>query len=436
MRKLLSVLVGIFLSFTLSANNPGLAQDAHPIMRPNRETLVKWMIDYQTAPKALLDSHIDQRLKQAAEQRAPTSLNLLNYLQYNPSERNQRSCGNCWVWTGTGIMEIALNVQNGIKDRFSIQFFDSCYSDTYYYACCGGNITDFANWYGSKGYTIPWSNPNASWSDSGYCGGPITRTCGSITSTPRYPITSITAQTISTTGVGQAAAVANIKNILHQNKAVWYAFFLNDFTPFDSFWDNQNETALWNPDLYCLSNANQGHAVLVVGYDDSAPDPANHYLIVLNSWGAPSNRPNGLFRVKMYMNYDCSWEIVPGYPFYNNQFMTLNLAYPNLPLAITGSATSVGTTSATLNGTVNPRGLFTTYWFEWGKTSAYGWSTPAQAAGSGTGNVAVTSQLTGLSPGTTYHYRLAAGNSAGTAYGAGMVFKTDSSLPFMFLLLN
>ena len=44
-----------------------------------------------------------------------TSLSLLDHLQYTPSERNQGYCGNCWVWAGTGIMEIALDV-DGITE--------------------------------------------------------------------------------------------------------------------------------------------------------------------------------------------------------------------------------------------------------------------------------------------------------------------------------
>ena len=48
------------------------------------------------------------------------------------------------------------------------------------------------------------------------------------------------------------------------------------------------------------------------------------------------------------------------------------------PGATTRAATNVTATTATLNGTVDPNKQDTTYHFEYGKTTAYGTSTPAQ----------------------------------------------------------
>src|SRR5439155_12385906 len=78
--------------------------------------------------------------------------------------------------------------------------------------------------------------------------------------------------------------------------------------------------------------------------------------------------------------------------------------------------------TATLNGTVDPQGLATTAWFEWGSTLAYGNSTPPQSVGSSTNEVAVNAALTGLTPGVTYHYRCVASNSLGVAHGADQSF--------------
>jgi C1A family cysteine protease len=99
-------------------------------------------------------------------------------------------------------------------------------------------------------------------------------------------------------------------------------------------------------------------------------------------------------------------------------------------IAATGSASRVTRTSAILNGTVSPNGSATTYHFEWGLTAAYGNSTSTQSAGSGSGNVAVSANLTGLTPLATYHYRLVATNSGGTTQGVDKTFvarngKTD-----------
>jgi hypothetical protein len=109
------------------------------------------------------------------------------------------------------------------------------------------------------------------------------------------------------------------------------------------------------------------------------------------------------------------------------------------PSVSTGPATKVTEHSATLNGTVNPNGLSTTYYFEWGKTTAYGNTSPATpaSAGSGWDNVAVFTNLTGLSLNTNYHFRLVASNSMGTTYGSDVsFFASVKALPWLELLLE
>ena len=99
------------------------------------------------------------------------------------------------------------------------------------------------------------------------------------------------------------------------------------------------------------------------------------------------------------------------------------------PTATTGSATGVGQVSATVNGAVNPSGLATEYHFDYGRSSSYGSSTPAQRAGSGGSATTVHAELTGLTPATTYHYRLVAGNADGTSTGADRTFVTTPAAP-------
>ena len=78
-----------------------------------------------------------------------------------------------------------------------------------------------------------------------------------------------------------------------------------------------------------------------------------------------------------------------------------------------GTVSAVGGTSATLNGTVNPGGAATDWWFEYGTSTSYGSKSATTAAGSGSANVAVSKALSGLAPATTYHYRLVAKNATG-----------------------
>src|SRR5262249_41904403 len=88
----------------------------------------------------------------------------------------------------------------------------------------------------------------------------------------------------------------------------------------------------------------------------------------------------------------------------------------------TTPATGLSQTAATMNGKLDPDGLATNYYFEWGPTPAYGSSARSGprggSAGGGSGATAVSAPIEGLSSYTSYHYRLVATNSVGTTYGA------------------
>ena len=87
-------------------------------------------------------------------------------------------------------------------------------------------------------------------------------------------------------------------------------------------------------------------------------------------------------------------------------------------------------TSVTLEGKINPSGFATTYRFEWGETAAYGHRTPVDFGpfvGSGEAPVRVSAQISGLSPGATYHYRITAGGEGGNAASVDHRFETLNS---------
>jgi hypothetical protein len=94
------------------------------------------------------------------------------------------------------------------------------------------------------------------------------------------------------------------------------------------------------------------------------------------------------------------------------------------PSASTAAATAVTETGVALNGAVDPEGLATTYQFQYGTSTSYGSVTPSSSAGAANSAASVSAPLSGLSPGTTYHYRLAATNSQGTTYGTDETFTT------------
>jgi hypothetical protein len=54
------------------------------------------------------------------------------------------------------------------------------------------------------------------------------------------------------------------------------------------------------------------------------------------------------------------------------------------PATTTGTHSHVTDTTAVLHGTINPNGSTTTYYFEWGLTTAYGVNSVAHSAGHGT----------------------------------------------------
>ncbi len=101
---------------------------------------------------------------------------------------------------------------------------------------------------------------------------------------------------------------------------------------------------------------------------------------------------------------------------------------PALATVSTGAPSSVSQTSAVVNGVVNPQGHSTSYYFQYGTSTSYGVQTTPAGAGRGTSNVAVHATLTGLAPGTVYHYRIVGQNSGGIATGADQTFTTTANV--------
>jgi hypothetical protein len=106
------------------------------------------------------------------------------------------------------------------------------------------------------------------------------------------------------------------------------------------------------------------------------------------------------------------------------------------PSATTGSATSVTQTTATLNGTVNDNGFgavgggstnsdFNLNTSPTGSGETYELS----SQGAFTGSAKETASITGLIPGTTYYFQVAAWNGAGTTAGLWIPFTTPPVSP-------
>lgn len=306
------------------------AAETLAIMHPDPATILQWQEKTRTAPRAFIDSQLQAELLQGLGDQLGDSISLLDRFTYLPTERYQGDCGNCWNWAAQGVASIALQVQEGIRDRLSVQFLDSCKLDKY--ACCGGWLDDFAEWYTQKGMFVPWSNAGAEYADSqSVCSdGASSYQCLAIDTSSHYSIDSVTVETIPTRGIDQAVAIANIKNVLNQNKAIWFGFFLPDQESWDaffSFWNNEDESAVYTLDGSCgarYDSSGGGHAVLLVGYNDEGSEP---YWEIVNSWGTAGNRrPNGTFRVRMDMDYDCTYA-AEGFTLDAFSFQTLQIDF-------------------------------------------------------------------------------------------------------------
>ncbi len=94
------------------------------------------------------------------------------------------------------------------------------------------------------------------------------------------------------------------------------------------------------------------------------------------------------------------------------------------PTVTTSAASSVATSSATLNGTIDPGGVSSTYHFEYGTDTNYGSQTTESDPIGGTGAVAATGAVTGLSPNTTYHFRIVGHNGSGSITGDDQILTT------------
>ncbi len=129
----------------------------------------------------------------------------------------------------------------------------------------------------------------------------------------------------------------------------------------------------------------------------------------------------------VYVRKDCG---LASYSFWTGP-ATFTTAYM-APAVTTGGATGLTGTGATLDGSINPNGISTIAFFEYGLTTAYGSvasATPSPVT-AGAGTTTITATLTGLiANGATYHYRAAGYNTGTYTYGADQTFTTPPALP-------
>jgi hypothetical protein len=201
----------------------------------------------------------------------PALVNLLPLLHHVPAERWQGACSNCYAWAATAALEMELNVKYGIKDRLSIQYFNTIYKpvapEDPSSPCCANNFTAVLTAYRRSRVMVPWANPHAGFQDSDLpCGGPYPGQ-PVIGLLPHYRVLALSAREIETRLWADEDIIAEVKHRLSQRKAIIFK--------------------------------NGGHYVTLVGYDARDPDPANHLWRVLDTAGASDEMPEGVYGLPM-----------------------------------------------------------------------------------------------------------------------------------------
>jgi hypothetical protein len=188
-------------------------------------------------------------------------------------------------------------------------------------------------------------------------------------------------------------------------------------------------------DLYGISCSSSIQCVAVGSVDRESEDTTLAEVWNGVEWsvqGAPRPSDGVLYGVSCPSETSCtSAGSQFGYAFKGgfDHFVTLaeyaTLPSTSKPSVETKAATSIASTGVTLNGAVNPEGAETKYYFEYGlEKEKYTHKTAEISAGFYRSKLEESAVVTGLTPGTTYHFRIVATNADGTTDGEDVTFTT------------
>jgi uncharacterized repeat protein (TIGR01451 family) len=204
------------------------------------------------------------------------------------------------------------------------------------------------------------------------------------------PVVSSSTPTHDATGISPASSIAVNFSQAMNTASVQSAFSTTPSSTGNFVWSSGNTTVTYTP-----SSNLAGNTVYTVRIGDAATDSTG-----LAMHGA-----------------------------FESRFTTGAASTTARPSINSFSSSGMTDTTAALAAAVTPNGVATTVFFEYGPTTGYGTTVSGQAIGSGNSPINVSANLSGLTPGTTYHYRVYATNSVGTTFGADATFETSAPLP-------
>jgi hypothetical protein len=219
------------------------------------------------------------------------------------------------------------------------------------------------------------------------------------------------------------------------------------FTRSEETWAQQGEKLTASEEIgegnfgSSVALSSDGNTALIGGYyDNKGIGAAWEFTRSGSTWTqqgekltAKDESGNGLFGWRVALSSEANTALITGIGDANNRGAAWAFVSkePTVPAIVTTSASEIRTSSAQLNGTVNPEGWEVTECdFEYGLSEEYPSRMPCGAlTGSGMNPVAVSATIEGLRPLSTYHFRIVAKNANGTSYGSDQTFETLPNPP-------